>query len=113
MTKYDAGNEMRGRIRDTFSENIANQAELLNYFTKNPSNLRTRKEREEMMSEGLTNDEGLITVTKTGLPASQETIDKVMKRVDERMLTEGNPEMREHNFNYRGGKLLPIAEVRN
>ena len=86
MTKYDAGDEMRGRVRDTFSENIANQAELLNYFTKNPSNLRTRKEREEMMSEGLTNDEGLITVTKPGLPASQEIIDKVMKRVDERML---------------------------
>tara|TARA_R100001509_G_C4776807_1_gene184940 strand:- start:68 stop:409 length:342 start_codon:yes stop_codon:yes gene_type:complete len=113
MTKYDSGDEMRSRIRDTFSENIANQAELLNYFTKNPSNLRTRKEREEMMSEGLTNDEGLITVTKTGLPASQEIIDKVMKRVDERMLTEGNPEMRENNFNYRGGKLLPIAEVKN
>ena len=48
MTKYDSGDEMRGRIRDTFSENIANQSELLNYFTKNPSNLRTRKEREKI-----------------------------------------------------------------
>ena len=51
MTKYDAGDEMRGRVRDTFSENIANQAELLNYFTKNPSNLRTRKEREEQQHQ--------------------------------------------------------------
>ena len=36
-----------------------------------------------------------------------------MARVDERMLTEGNPDLKEYNFNYIGGKILPIAEVKN
>jgi hypothetical protein len=112
MTKYSAAEEMRTSVRDTFAEVMATQQNLRNYYTKNPPAVRTRKEMDEMASEGLSNDDGLITVMKSGEPASQAVIEKVMSRVDERMLTEGNPEMREHNFNYRGGKILPIAEVK-
>ena len=113
MTKYSAAEEMRASVRDTFAEVMATQQNLRNHYTKTPPAVRTRKESEEMRNEGLSNDDGLITVMKSGEPASQAVIEKVMSRVDERMLTEGNSEMREHNFNYRGGKILPIAEVKN
>ncbi len=110
--KYSAESEMRERIRETFAEVMATQQELRSFYTKYPPAVRTRKELEEMSSEGLSNKNGIITVIKTGLPAEQQLIDKVMARVDERMLTESNPQMEEHNFNYRGGKILPIAEDR-
>ena len=45
--KYDAGQEMRTSIRDTFSEILGTQNELRNHFTKNPVTLRLRKEQEE------------------------------------------------------------------
>ena len=111
--KYDAGQEMRTSIRDTFSEILGTQNELRNHFTKNPVNLRLRKEQEELLGEGLVNKDGLIVSQQTLEPADQLIIDKVMARVDERMLTEGNPDLKEYNFNYIGGKILPIAEVKN
>ena len=111
--KYDAGQEMRTSIRDTFSEIMGTQIELRNHFTKNPPNLRFRKEQEELLAEGLVNKNGLIVSQQTLEPVDQIIIDKVMARIDERMLTEGNPDLKEYNFNYIGGKILPIAEVKN
>tara|TARA_R100001126_G_C4741749_1_gene108739 strand:- start:29 stop:370 length:342 start_codon:yes stop_codon:yes gene_type:complete len=113
MTKYSMAEEGTERIRANFAENIAVQADFRNFFTKNPSEVRTRKELEEMSVEGLTNEDGLIVDKKTGQPAEQSLVDKVMKRVDERMLTEGNSLMREYNMNYSGGKILPMAEAKN
>ena len=113
MTKYSMVEETTDRVRAGFAESVDTQSEFRNFFTKNPSEVRTRKEIEEMSVDGLTNRDGLIIVTKTGQPAEQSLIDKVMRRVDERMLTEGNSLMREYNLNYVGGKILPMAEAGN
>ena len=113
MTKYSMAEEGTERIRADFANSAGTQAEFRNYFTKNPSEVRTRKELEEMSVEGLSNEDGLIVNKKTGQPAEQSLVNKVMKRVDERMLTEGNSLMREYNLNYIGGKILPMAEAKN
>tara|TARA_R110000744_G_scaffold106187_1_gene202369 strand:- start:476 stop:820 length:345 start_codon:yes stop_codon:yes gene_type:complete len=103
--------DTREIIREEFANQPAAQEDLRNYFTKNPASIRASKEREEMEGFGLIPKDGHFVSLKTLQPADPEMIARALKITDERMLTEGNPEMLRHNFNYSGGKILPMNKV--
>lgn len=107
----DAVDETRGAIKEAFIADTSAQEQMRQFFTTNPPSLREAKETDEFRNSGLMKKEGVIINISTQQPASFEEAKFALDVVDERMLTEANPQMRELGFEYLGQKITPMSEA--
>jgi len=96
-------------INDRFKKDDDAQMDLRTFFSAEPASLREIKEREEFAEAGIVKRDGVMIDEETQTPVDFEKGQNVLKIVEERMLTEGNPMMTELGFEYVGMKIIRKA----
>lgn len=98
--------EILASINEALSKDQESQESLRAMFTNKPASLREQKEGQEMRVSHVTKSDGVMVDISTRRPISKELGETILKSVDERMLTEANPLMREMGFRYVNNTII-------
>jgi len=106
VKRDDFAAETLFEINRGFKKDDNAQDELRSLFSQEPVSLRAVKEREEFEDAGIIQKDGVMIDKSTQQPIDFEKGQSVLKIVENRMLTEGNPMMNELGFEYVGMKII-------
>ena len=98
--------ETLSEVNEGFKKDDDAQRDLRTFFSAEPASLRAIEEREEFANAGIVKRDGVMIDEETQTPVDFEKGQNVLKIVEERMLTEGNPMMIEFGFEYVGMKII-------
>ena len=94
------------KMNEELAKDDDTQENMRLMFTSEPASLREFKESQEMRAEGSIKVDGVMLDEGTREPISFDRGERIIKNVEERMLTEANPKMEEMGFHYINRKIL-------
>ena len=94
------------KMNEELAKDDDTQENMRLMFTSEPASLREFKESQEMRDDGIIKVDGVMLDEGTREPISFDRGERIIKNVEERMLTEANPKMEEMGFHYINRKIL-------